>query len=38
MDLKSRRAPGWLTRRDTPGFWRRAAAICGHLISPDTPT
>jgi transposase len=28
LDLKPHRVRGWLTRRETPDFWQRAADIC----------
>jgi len=28
-DVKPHRVDGWLTRRDTPEFWERAADVCG---------
>ena len=31
-DVKPHRVDGWLTRRDTPEFWERAADVCG--LSP----
>jgi transposase len=33
-DVKPHRVDGWLTRRDTPEFWERAADICGLYLSP----
>ncbi|MFI6007193.1 IS630 family transposase [Streptomyces sp. NPDC051366] len=34
LDLKPHRVRGWLTRRDTPDFWERAADICELYLSP----
>lgn len=33
-DVKPHRVQGWLTRRDTPEFWERAADVCGLYLSP----
>lgn len=33
-DIKPHRVDGWLTRRDTPEFWKRAADVCGLYLSP----
>ncbi len=33
-DVKPHRVQGWLTRRDTPEFWERAADVCGLYIDP----
>lgn len=33
-DLKPHRVKGWLTRRDDPEFWSRAADVCGLYLSP----
>jgi transposase len=33
-DVKPHLVEGWLTRRDTPEFWERAADICGLYLSP----
>lgn len=33
-DVKPHRVEGWLTRRDTPEFWERAADVCGLYLSP----
>lgn len=33
-DVKPHRVDGWLTRRDTPQFWERAADVCGMYLSP----
>ena len=32
-DVKPHRVQGWLTRRDTPEFWERAADVCGLYLS-----
>lgn len=34
LDLKPHRVRGWLTRRDTPDFWDRAADICDLYRNP----
>ncbi|MFF1473711.1 IS630 family transposase [Streptomyces mirabilis] len=34
LDLKPHRVLGWLTRRDTPDFWIRAADICDLYRNP----
>ncbi|OEJ49504.1 IS630 family transposase [Streptomyces agglomeratus] len=34
LDLKPHRVRGWLTRRDTPDFWERAASICDLYRDP----
>ncbi|WP_051740757.1 IS630 family transposase [Streptomyces xylophagus] len=34
LDLKPHRVRGWLTRRDTPDFWQRAADVCNLYLSP----
>jgi transposase len=34
LDLKPHRVRGWLTRRDTPDFWQRAADICDLYRNP----
>jgi transposase len=35
-DVKPHRVQGWLTRRDSPEFWERAADVCGlYLAQPD---
>ncbi|WP_405692463.1 hypothetical protein [Streptomyces sp. NBC_00057] len=34
LDLKPHQVRGWLTRRDTPGFWQRAADICDLFLTP----
>jgi transposase len=33
-DVKPHRVEGWLTRKDTPEFWERAADVCGLYLSP----
>lgn len=33
-DLKPHRVKGWLTRKDDPEFWVRAAEVCGLYLSP----
>jgi transposase len=33
-DVKPHRVQGWLTRRDTPEFWERAADVCGLYLTP----
>jgi transposase len=33
-EVKPHRVDGWLTRRDTPEFWERAADVCGVYLSP----
>lgn len=33
-DVKPHRVDGWLTRKDTPEFWERAADVCGLYLSP----
>lgn len=33
-DVKPHRVQGWLTRRDTPEFWERAADVCGLYLAP----
>ena len=33
-DLKPHLVQGWLTRRDTPEFWERAADVCGVYVEP----
>lgn len=36
LDLKPHKVRGWLTRRDTPDFWQRAADVCTlHLEAPE---
>ncbi|MFE7750655.1 IS630 family transposase [Streptomyces sp. NPDC057428] len=34
LDLKPHRVRGWLTRRDTPDFWDRAADVCDLYRNP----
>ena len=35
-DVRPHKVEGWLTRRDTPEFWERAADICGlYLLPPE---
>lgn len=34
LDLKPHRVRGWLTRRDTPDFWQRAADVCDLYLAP----
>lgn len=34
LDLKPHRVRGWLTRRDTPDFWERAADVCALYRNP----
>jgi transposase len=34
LDLKPHRVRGWLTRRDNPDFWQRAADVCGLYRNP----
>lgn len=33
-DVKPHLVQGWLTRRDTPEFWERAADVCGVYLDP----
>ncbi len=33
-DLKPHRVQGWLTRKDDPQFWARAADVCGLYLRP----
>jgi transposase len=33
-DLKPHLVQGWLTRRDTPEFWERAADVCAVYLNP----
>jgi transposase len=33
-DVRPHKVEGWLTRRDTPEFWERAADVCGLYLSP----
>ncbi|MEV0536343.1 IS630 family transposase [Kitasatospora sp. NPDC050463] len=34
LDLKPHKVRGWLTRRDTPDFWQRAAVVCALYLDP----
>ena len=34
LDVKPHRVQGWLTRRDDPEFWERAADACALYLSP----
>ncbi|MFD4397076.1 IS630 family transposase [Kitasatospora sp. NPDC058478] len=34
LDLKPHKVRGWLTRRDTPDFWQRAAEVCALYLNP----
>lgn len=34
LDLKPHKVRGWLTRRDTPDFWQRAAGVCALCPGP----
>lgn len=34
LDLKPHKVRGWLTRRDTPDFWQRAAGVCALYLDP----
>ncbi|MBT2454820.1 helix-turn-helix domain-containing protein [Streptomyces sp. ISL-86] len=34
LDLKPHKVRGWLTRRDTPDFWQRAADVCALYLKP----
>ena len=36
LDLKPHRVRGWITRPDDPGFWERAADVCGLELAPPT--
>ncbi len=33
-DVRPHKVEGWLTRKDTPEFWERAADVCGLYLSP----
>jgi transposase len=33
-DVRPHKVSGWLTRKDTPEFWERAADVCGLYLSP----
>jgi transposase len=36
LDIKPHRVRGWITRPQDPGFWERAADICGLYLVPPT--
>jgi transposase len=36
LDVKPHRVRSWITRPDDPGFWERAADICGLYLVPPT--
>jgi transposase len=36
LDIKPHQVRGWLTRRNDPGFWERAADVCGLYLSQPT--
>jgi transposase len=36
LDIKPHRIRSWITRPDDPGFWERAADICGLYLVPPT--
>jgi transposase len=36
LDLKPHQVRGWLTRRDDPSFWERAADVCALYLSKPT--
>ena len=36
LDIKPHRVRSWITRPDDPGFWERAADICGLYLIPPT--
>jgi transposase len=36
LDVKPHQVRGWLTRRNDPTFWERAADVCGLYLSPPT--
>jgi transposase len=36
LDSKPHRVRGWITRPDDPGFWERAADVCGLYLAPPT--
>jgi transposase len=36
LDLKPHQVRGWLTRKEDPSFWERAADVCGLYLSPPT--
>ncbi|MGH9486950.1 MAG: IS630 family transposase [Terriglobales bacterium] len=33
-DVRPHKVDGWLTRKDSPEFWERAADVCGLYLSP----
>jgi transposase len=33
-DVRPHKVEGWLTRKDSPEFWERAADVCGLYLSP----
>jgi Homeodomain-like domain len=36
LDIKPHQVRSWITRPDDPGFWERAADICGLYLVPPT--
>lgn len=34
LDIKPHQVRGWITRRDDPDFWERAADVCGLYVNP----
>jgi transposase len=36
LDIKPHRVRGWITRPQDPGFWERAADVCGLYLAPPT--
>lgn len=36
LDIKPHQVRGWLTRKEDPSFWERAADVCGLYLSPPT--
>lgn len=34
LDIKPHQVRGWITRRDDPDFWQRAADVCGLYLNP----
>jgi transposase len=36
LDIKPHQVRGWLTRKDDPTFWERAADVCAMYLSPPT--
>jgi transposase len=36
LDIKPHRVRSWITRPDDPGFWERAADLCGLYLVPPT--